>query len=198
MQLPKVQPLHSLEDGLLGVLCPVRQREHNGNTIAERRVDWQSSPSSVGSLSKLKFLGLGSNVLVSKPPSTLGLLKELFYLDLAANELTGTIPSEIAALSKLENLYLRLNRLTGLIPPLLFGQYDGDCALSQHDSKCDPLLDPRCNSFSCPLPPHAQDCHSNGDRTNFSGICCEGVGSPRLCLNSSSRRALAREDDSEL
>ncbi|XXG52027.1 hypothetical protein AAC387_Pa03g0452 [Persea americana] len=77
-------------------------------------------PSSIGSLTSLKFLDLSSNSY-SGSQSIQGLcnLKNLQELDLRFNELEGTIPSCLSNLTNLQMLHLSYNRFSGKIPASL-------------------------------------------------------------------------------
>ncbi len=69
-------------------------------------------PPSIGDLSALKTLNIGS-VALKEIPKEIGNLKELILLDLSFN-LIESIPKEIGSLSKLSFLYLSRNKLETL------------------------------------------------------------------------------------
>jgi len=75
--------------------------------------------SSVGDLTQLSDLWLGSNKLVGFLPFSLGYLLALQVLSLSRNCLIGAIPSSISNLRSLRVLWLNSNKLTGTIPSSL-------------------------------------------------------------------------------
>ncbi|KAJ4715604.1 putative Receptor protein kinase [Melia azedarach] len=77
---------------------------------------YESIPTQIGALSKLKFLDLKDNNLTGVIPEEIVNLKNLEYLSFSSNYLSGSIPSQIGALSKLKSLDLRENNLIGVIP----------------------------------------------------------------------------------
>ena len=76
-------------------------------------------PAELGSLEKLRMLGLWKNNITGSIPQTIGNLSELTILDLSRNNLIGSIPEEIGNLSKLNLLWLSGNRLSGNVPSSL-------------------------------------------------------------------------------
>ena len=74
---------------------------------------------SLGRLTKLEYLSLGSHSLNGPIPVELGNLTNLTELDLHGNQLTGSIPPELGNLTNLTRLNLSENQLTGSIPPEL-------------------------------------------------------------------------------
>ncbi|KAL0456544.1 UNVERIFIED_CONTAM: putative LRR receptor-like serine/threonine-protein kinase [Sesamum latifolium] len=80
----------------------------------------QASYVVIGSLYKLKALGLGDNDLSGPIPPSLGNLTSLFLLSLRFCRLTGEIPESLTQLHSLTYLILGQNNLTGIIPSGLF------------------------------------------------------------------------------
>ena len=77
-------------------------------------------PTTIGSLTSLETLGLGSNKLISGSiPSEIGNCRNLKNLFLDNNKLEGSIPSSIGNLKRLRNLWLGANQLSGEIPASL-------------------------------------------------------------------------------
>jgi hypothetical protein len=102
-------------------------------------------PPELGSLSRLRVLGLCANRLVGLIPAELGNLLELVSLDLGGNQLTGPLPAELGNLGNLQTLSLARNQLGGPIPPGL-----GRLARLQS-------LDLSHNQFSGAIPPELGD-----------------------------------------
>ena len=75
-------------------------------------------PSTLGNLTGLTNLWLGSNQLTGTIPPELGNLTRLSQLDLRNNRLTGSIPTQLGNLTGMKYLYLSENQLTGTIPDL--------------------------------------------------------------------------------
>ncbi|MBV7328780.1 hypothetical protein KFU94_11065 [Chloroflexi bacterium TSY] len=73
-------------------------------------------PDTLGNLSKLAVLGLGSTQIGGPIPTKFGKMSNLVALHLGANNLDGTIPKELGDLIKLTILDVRSNRLTGAFP----------------------------------------------------------------------------------
>jgi hypothetical protein len=84
-------------------------------------------------------------------PASIGNMEGLVALDLEGCKITGPVPGSIKSLSKLKTFQIAQNDFTSL-PALDFKQYarsgGGWCDVSG-------------NSFSCPLPQGAVDCHDN-------------------------------------
>ena len=78
-----------------------------------------SIPSSLVSLTNLEDLYLFGNQLTGPIPSFLGSLTNLLSLDLSGNPLTGPIPSSLGSLTNLNYLSLQRSQLTGSIPSSL-------------------------------------------------------------------------------
>jgi Leucine-rich repeat (LRR) protein len=78
-----------------------------------------SLPHSLGNLSALSFLDLGTNQINNNIPPELGNLTRLFSLSLSNNQLNGSLPTQLSNLTKLTNLDLTFNQLSGSIPPEL-------------------------------------------------------------------------------
>ena len=76
-------------------------------------------PASLGNLSALRGLDLGSNNLSGSIPAALGNLGELRSLHLDGNDFDRSIPSALGNLTKLESLSLWDNQLSGSIPSQL-------------------------------------------------------------------------------
>ena len=76
-------------------------------------------PASLGNLSALRGLDLGSNNLSGSIPAALGNLGELRSLHLDGNDFDRSIPSALGNLTKLESLSLWGNQLSGSIPSQL-------------------------------------------------------------------------------
>ena len=73
-------------------------------------------PTSIGSLTGLHLLNLGSNNLTGHIPSSMGNLIQLESLDLSQNKLSGEIPWQLSRMTFLEFFNASHNRLTGRIP----------------------------------------------------------------------------------
>ena len=73
-------------------------------------------PASMGNLTKLKVLDLGSSNYTGKIPIELGNCRELRLLSLCCNNLEGKIPEELINCLKLEGLDLSDNELSGEVP----------------------------------------------------------------------------------
>ncbi len=73
-------------------------------------------PDSIGNLTNLSFLDLGSNNLTGVIPQSIGNLTALDSLNLFNNNLNGAIPDSIGSLLNLTDLNLGNNSLSGLIP----------------------------------------------------------------------------------
>jgi hypothetical protein len=102
-----------------------------------------------------------SNNLKGTIPSSLGSLTELTSIGLGMNVIRGSIPSSIGQLTGLTKLGLAYNLMTGPVPPLPFAQYTGGCFLEDNPDACNNYG--QCNNFSCPLPPHADQCTAGAD-----------------------------------
>ena len=76
-------------------------------------------PAALASLSHLEFLRLANNELSGEIPTEFGNLTSLKRFDLSINELSGGIPSSLGNLSELEVIDLQINQLTGAIPSTL-------------------------------------------------------------------------------
>ena len=76
-------------------------------------------PSWLGDLSNLKGLSLNRNALSGPLPSSLGRLSSLESLSIESNELSGPLPSSLGDLSRLRGLYLAENGLSGPLPSSL-------------------------------------------------------------------------------
>lgn len=73
-------------------------------------------PSSIGRLTKLKFLIVRAANLIGAIPDSIGKLVNLRYLDLSFNKLSGKIPATIGGLKSAEEILLYENQLTGELP----------------------------------------------------------------------------------
>ena len=73
-------------------------------------------PNSIGNLTRLNKLYLGSNQLTGEIPKGITNLTGLQELHLDSNQLTGEIPKGITNLTGLQELHLGSNHLTGEIP----------------------------------------------------------------------------------
>ena len=76
-------------------------------------------PASIGRLTSLTSLRLGSTALTGTIPSTFGQLTALRMLDLADTSLSGPIPPELGNLVQLDTLELWNVPLSGTLPPEL-------------------------------------------------------------------------------
>lgn len=75
-----------------------------------------SIPSSVGNLVNVKIMGLDNNHLSGTIPTEIGNMVSLQELGLYTNQLTGNIPTTVGSLTHLTKLYLSDNQLSGSIP----------------------------------------------------------------------------------
>ncbi|KAM4126476.1 hypothetical protein ACJW30_02G017300 [Castanea mollissima] len=73
-------------------------------------------PQEVGRLQSLHHLNLSENSFGGKLPANLSYCTQLRVLDVSYNDLVGQIPDHLSSLSKLVNLSLAVNNLTGTIP----------------------------------------------------------------------------------
>ncbi|KAM4116003.1 hypothetical protein ACJW30_02G017500 [Castanea mollissima] len=73
-------------------------------------------PQEVGRLQSLHHLNLSKNSFGGKLPANLSYCTQLRVLDVSYNDLVGQIPDHLSSLSKLVNLSLGMNNLTGTIP----------------------------------------------------------------------------------
>ncbi|KAM3707312.1 hypothetical protein ACJW31_02G015100 [Castanea mollissima] len=73
-------------------------------------------PQEVGRLQSLHHLNLSENSFGGKLPANLSYCTQLRVLDVSYNNLVGQIPDHLSSLSKLVNLSLVKNSLTGTIP----------------------------------------------------------------------------------
>ncbi|KAM3755131.1 hypothetical protein ACB098_02G017100 [Castanea mollissima] len=73
-------------------------------------------PQEVGRLQSLHHLNLSENSFGGKLPANLSYCTQLRVLDVYYNDLVGQIPDHLSSLSKLVNLSLAVNNLTGTIP----------------------------------------------------------------------------------
>ncbi|KAM3707314.1 hypothetical protein ACJW31_02G015300 [Castanea mollissima] len=73
-------------------------------------------PQEVGRLQSLHHLNLSENSFGGKLPANLSYCTQLRVLDVSYNDLVGQIPDHLSSLSKLVNLSLGANNLTGTIP----------------------------------------------------------------------------------
>jgi hypothetical protein len=123
-------------------------------------------PSDIAQMTAITFLELSNCRLTGTIPSDIAQMTATTFLGLGGNRLTGTIPSDIAQMTAMTTLFLDVNKLSGEVPPLPFAQYTGNCQLdAPHD-----CTEPRCNHFSCPLPPNSDKC--KGPLGNHAGVHC--------------------------
>ncbi|KAB2011434.1 hypothetical protein ES319_D09G020300v1 [Gossypium barbadense] len=101
------------EEGLCTRLNPTNTR--NKKYLSESKLTG-SIPSCIGSLSKMLYLSLGSNLLKGPIPQEICNLANLTSLYLSQNKLSGSIPSCVGSLSKMRHLSLDSNLLKGSIP----------------------------------------------------------------------------------
>jgi hypothetical protein len=101
--------------------CSCEYTDHSGNELGVGCADGD-----------IIAIVLAENNLKGTIPSSLGSLTKLTYLGLSGNNLKGTIPSSLGSLTKLTYLYLPHNSLTGLVPPLPFNQYSKVCILGEY------------------------------------------------------------------
>lgn len=74
---------------------------------------------SLGTLTTLTSLRLGTNCIAGTIPTEIGLLSSLSYLGLGINQFTSTIPTLLGRLTKLDSLFFNFNSLTGSVPSTL-------------------------------------------------------------------------------
>ncbi|KAD5961515.1 hypothetical protein E3N88_12988 [Mikania micrantha] len=72
-------------------------------------------PDSIGRLSSLLVMNLRSNSISGPLPDSLGRLLALEELDISYNEINGTLPRSIGRLTKLQKLNIEHNLLTGIV-----------------------------------------------------------------------------------
>ncbi|MBR1542986.1 MAG: leucine-rich repeat domain-containing protein [Bacteroidaceae bacterium] len=70
-------------------------------------------PTTIGNLTKLKYLTIQNSNLTGPIPSSIGNLKQLVGLHLGGNNINGDLPTAIGNLTALETLDLSYNDLTG-------------------------------------------------------------------------------------
>jgi Leucine-rich repeat (LRR) protein len=73
-------------------------------------------PSSISSLSKLRYLYISKSNISGEIPNTLSQIKTLVTLDFSYNKLTGPLPDTISSLPNLVGITFDGNQLTGAIP----------------------------------------------------------------------------------
>ncbi|XP_060670419.1 probable LRR receptor-like serine/threonine-protein kinase At1g56140 [Ziziphus jujuba] len=71
---------------------------------------------SIGNLTRLKYLNVGTNALSGELPKEMGKLMNLLFLSIAENYFSGPLPSELGNLSKLQELYINSSGVSGEIP----------------------------------------------------------------------------------
>ncbi|KAG8042843.1 hypothetical protein GUJ93_ZPchr0088g33647 [Zizania palustris] len=73
-------------------------------------------PPFIGKLTKMQFLGLGSNALSGPLPKELGNLANLLSLGLSMSNFTGELPEELGNLTNLQQMYVESCGLSGPLP----------------------------------------------------------------------------------
>lgn len=76
-------------------------------------------PTSIGSLTHLKFFNFSENSLTGTLPSEVGMLSKVEHIYLNNNKIEGAIPLEISKLKFLRSLHLFSNKISGSIPDSL-------------------------------------------------------------------------------
>ena len=105
-----------------------------------------SIPSSVGLLTKLKYLNLDDNSISGRLPSELYTLSNLEAIDMNDNALTGPLESAVN-LTNLVIVQLQNNQLTGNIPADSFVGLEELVLLQLHQNNLTGTLDPICNEM---------------------------------------------------
>jgi len=98
----------------LGKLTSLQTLDLGSNTSLSGSI-----PHALGKLVNLQILNLDNASLIGSIPPTLGKLIQLQVLNLFNNKLSGHIPSSLGQLVNLQKLYLNRNQLTGAIPASL-------------------------------------------------------------------------------
>ncbi|KAD5961384.1 hypothetical protein E3N88_12857 [Mikania micrantha] len=93
----------------LGNLSSLQTLELGSNSISG------PIPDSIGRLSSLLVMNLPSNSISGPLPDSLGRLLALEELDISYNEINGTLPRSIGRLTKLQKLNIEHNLLTGTV-----------------------------------------------------------------------------------
>ncbi|MEP1033465.1 MAG: hypothetical protein ABJG98_07905, partial [Ekhidna sp.] len=76
-------------------------------------------PSTLASLTALKYLNLADNEISGNLPSDIGNLSQLMFLLVGDNQLDGLLPTGLGDLTQLREMRLHNNNLWGSIPPSL-------------------------------------------------------------------------------
>jgi len=83
-----------------GITC---HRGHVAYISHEHTYAGGSLPASIGDLTEVQLLDLGSNMLTGPIPKELGSLKKVFQIEADGNHFTGKVPTELEALTKLRS-----------------------------------------------------------------------------------------------
>ncbi|KAJ4961387.1 hypothetical protein NE237_021297 [Protea cynaroides] len=116
-----VLDLHSNKlSGPIDVVFQIESRFSEGSLsyidLSDNHFSGKIEQIGTGPQSKIGFLNLSHNYLISRLPGSIGKLVSMRSLDLSYNKLGFGLPESLANVSSLEKLKLQRNRFTGEIP----------------------------------------------------------------------------------